>query len=140
MITGGQLVAYAVSAGLEDVNHGWRIIFALSLPFAILQFIGMHWFLPETPRFAVLTGDLDGARNTLRKIYPKATPDQLELKLQAIVYATEASVALKKIHPTLMGRLGAIFRTPKYFRCVLSAAVIFLGLFTLFLLLSSSSR
>ena len=43
LITGGQLCAYAVSAGIENVNHGWRILFALALPFALGQGIAMHW-------------------------------------------------------------------------------------------------
>lgn len=120
------MVAYAVGAGLENVHHGWRIIFALSLPFAIFQGAAMHW-MPETPRFAVLVGDLEGAMKTLRKIYPKATEDQLNLKLKAIQLATEVSVSLKKVHPTIIGRLGAVFTTPQYFRCVLTASVIFLG-------------
>lgn len=126
LITAGQLCAYAVSAGLDSVNGGWRVLFALSLPFAIGQGIGMHW-LPETPRFNVLRGNTTGARNTLAKIYPKASEEQVELKLKAIELATEVSTSLKKTHPTIMGRVGAIFTTPSYVRCVTSAAVVFFG-------------
>lgn len=127
MITGGQLVAYAVSAGLENIYGGWRILFALAIPFALGQGIAMHWLLPETPRFAVLNGDFEGAVVTLRKIYPKATDEQIDLKLKAIQLATEVSVSLKKTHPTILGRLGAVCTTPQYLRCVLSASVVFLG-------------
>lgn len=126
MITGGQLAAYAVSAGLENVNHGWRILFALSLPFAIVQGIAMHW-LPETPRFAILCGRMEEAEKTLSQIYPKATPHQLALKLKAISLATEVSTSLKRKHPSIMGRLWAVCTTPTYLRCVTCAAVIFLG-------------
>ncbi|BGP37650.1 hypothetical protein JCM10450v2_001573 [Rhodotorula kratochvilovae] len=126
MITGGQLAAYAVSAGCENVHNGWRILFALSLPFAIGQGIGMHW-LPETPRFAVLTGNLDDAEATLARIYPKATGEQLQLKLKAIALATEVSTSLKKRYPTLLGRVWAVCSTPQYLRCTACAAVVFLG-------------
>lgn len=126
MITGGQLCAYAVSAGLENVNNGWRILFALALPFALGQGIGMHW-LPETPRFAILVGDFEGAEKTLKRIYPKATPDQLQLKLKAIALATEVSTSLKKKHPSLIGRFWAVCSTPQYLRCTFCAAMVFLG-------------
>ncbi|PWN36977.1 putative myo-inositol transporter [Meira miltonrushii] len=126
MITGGQLCAYAVSAGLENIFNGWRILFALSLPFAMVQGIGMHW-LPETPRFAVLAGNIANAQKTLRAIYPRATEDQLNKKLHAIQAATEVSVSLKATHPTFMGRLLAICTTPTYLRCITCAAVVFLG-------------
>lgn len=126
MITGGQLAAYAVSAGLNNVHNGWRILFALSLPFAIGQGIGMHW-LPETPRFAVLSGKTSDAEATLARIYPKATPEQLQLKLKAIALATEVSTLLKRKHPSLVGRIYAVCSTPRYLRCTVCAAVVFLG-------------
>ncbi|BGO90244.1 hypothetical protein NBRC10512_004765 [Rhodotorula toruloides] len=126
MITGGQLAAYAVSAGLNNVHNGWRILFALSLPFAIGQGIGMHW-LPETPRFAVLSGRTADAEATLARIYPKATPEQLQLKLKAIALATDVSTLLKKKHPSLIGRIYAVCSTPRYLRCTVCAAVVFLG-------------
>lgn len=126
LITGGQLCAYAVSAGLENINNGWRILFALSLPFALGQGIAMHW-LPETPRFAVLVGNMDAARKTLSQIYPKASEEQLDMKLKAIELATEVSVSLKKKHPTLVGRIYAVLTTPSYLRCTTCAAVVFLG-------------
>ncbi|GAA5919280.1 hypothetical protein JCM6882_008668 [Rhodosporidiobolus microsporus] len=126
MITAGQLIAYAVSAGLEDVNHGWRILFALSLPFSIGQGIAMHW-LPESPRFAVISGRADLARGALSRIYAQATPEQLDLKLKAISLAAEASDALRKTHPSLLARLSIVVTTPRYIRCVTCAAVIFLG-------------
>ncbi|GAA6019118.1 hypothetical protein JCM10207_006548 [Rhodosporidiobolus poonsookiae] len=126
MITGGQLIAYAISAGLEDVHNGWRILFALALPFALGQGIGMHW-LPETPRFAVLNNKPDDALKTLARIYPKATEEQLQLKLKAIALATEVSTSLKKKHPTIIGRIFAVCTTPSYLRCVTCAAIVFLG-------------
>ncbi|GAA5869731.1 hypothetical protein JCM8547_005830 [Rhodosporidiobolus lusitaniae] len=126
MITGGQLCAYAVAAGLDTTRHGWRILFALSLPFSIGQGIGMHW-LPETPRFTEILGKSSETRATLARIYPKATEEQLDLKLKAISLATEVSISLKKKHPTLGGRVWAVCTTPSYLRCTVSAAVVFLG-------------
>lgn len=126
MITLGQVIAYAISAGLESVHHGWRILFAISIPFAICQGIAMHW-MPETPRFSVLHDRLDEAETTLRRIYPKASVHELSLKLKAIALATEVSTSLKRKHPSLAGRLYAVCTTPTYVRCVVCAAVVFLG-------------
>ena len=126
MITGGQLVAYAVSAGLNDVFNGWRILFGLSLPFAIGQGIAMHW-LPESPRFMLLQGKVGDATKVLRQIYPKATEQELDLKLKAIALMVEVSTALKKKHPSLLGRLRAVFTTGTYVRCVLCASIVFFG-------------
>jgi SP family myo-inositol transporter-like MFS transporter 13 len=127
LITGGQLCAYAVSAGLDKVHNGWRILFALALPFALGQGLAMHWGCPETPRFDILNGNIDGARKTLAKIYPRATTEQLEMKLKAIELATEVSTSLKKKYPSLLGRIWAVCTTPSYLRCTVAAAVVFLG-------------
>ncbi|KAI5480142.1 MFS transporter, SP family, arabinose:H+ symporter [Pseudohyphozyma bogoriensis] len=126
MITGGQLIAYAVSAGLDNVNGGWRILFALSLPFAIGQGIAMHW-LPESPRYALIAGRRDEAERVLRKIYPLATEEELALKLKAIQVMADVSQSLKLKHPSLWDRIRIVFTTPTYFRCVLCASIIFLG-------------
>lgn len=126
MITGGQLIAYAVAAGFQHVSNGWRVLFALSIPFAIVQAIGMHW-LPESPRFSVLQGRDDLALDVLKKVYPKASEEEVQLKLKAIQVFTEVSESLKSKHPTLLGRVRAVLTTPRYLRCTFCACVVFFG-------------
>lgn len=126
MITGGQLIAFAVAAGLNETYNGWRILFGLSLPFAIGQAIAMHW-LPESPRFALIQGKTEEATRVLRKIYPLATEEELNLKLKAMQLMVDVSTALKRKHPSLLGRLRVVFTTGTYIRCVLCAAFVFFG-------------
>lgn len=70
---------------------------------------------------------MDGARATLTRIYPKATDEQIDMKLKAIELATEVSTSLKRRYPTVAGRMYAVLTTPQYMRCVTCAAVVFLG-------------
>lgn len=74
-LTGGQLVAYAVGAGLTHVHNGWRILIGLALIPVALQF-SFFFFLPDTPRFYVMKGNTDAARRVLRRSYRNA-PDYL---------------------------------------------------------------
>ncbi|KAL8292806.1 hypothetical protein RQP46_000500 [Phenoliferia psychrophenolica] len=146
MITGGQCIANGVAAGLDKTHHGWRILFAirytalpnshkqaeygltfftLSIPFALAQGIAMHW-LPESPRFDVVVGRQDRARHTLQRIYRGATDEQIELKLKAIQLTADVSNALKKQYPSITKRIGILFRTPRYRRCVSVATGLFI--------------
>ena len=101
-----------MSAGLDKTHHGWRILFAISIPFAIGQAIAMHW-LPESPRFDVVIGRQDRARNTLQQIYKGASPEQIELKLKAIQLTADVSNSLKKQYPSITKRLGIMLKTPQ---------------------------
>ncbi|KAK4699064.1 hypothetical protein P7C70_g7201, partial [Phenoliferia sp. Uapishka_3] len=124
-ITGGQCIANGVSAGLDKTHNGWRILFAISLPFAIGQAVAMH-FLPESPRFDVVIGRQDRARNTLERIYPSANEREIDLKLKAIQLTADLSNSLKKQHPSIKKRLGIILSTGRYRRCVSVAAGLFI--------------
>ncbi|KAF9578730.1 myo-inositol transporter [Lunasporangiospora selenospora] len=66
LITGGQLVAYLVSSALTDVTNGWRWMMAISALPALLQLVTLP-FLPESPRFLVKKGDVEGAAAVLRR-------------------------------------------------------------------------
>ncbi|KAI5476101.1 MFS transporter, SP family, arabinose:H+ symporter [Pseudohyphozyma bogoriensis] len=125
MITGGQCVAYAVSAGLEDVHNGWRILFAIGIPFALVQGVAMH-FLPESPRYDVVVGRQDRALKTLSNIYKTATPEEVALKLKAIQLSADVSNSLKVAHPSLLKRLQILVFTGRYFRCVLASTGLFI--------------
>lgn len=51
-ITFGQVVAYAIGAGLTHVHGGWRIMVGIGAIPAALQFIILYW-LPESPRYCM---------------------------------------------------------------------------------------
>lgn len=67
-ITGGQLIAYLINWGLTRVAHGWRVSVGLCMVPPVLQFV-LFWFLPDTPRFYVMSGDYEKAVEVLKKTY-----------------------------------------------------------------------
>lgn len=82
-ITAGQLIAYACGAGLTHVNNGWRILVGLSLIPAVVQFT-VFFFLPDTPRFYIMKGNLDKACKVLAKTHLGATEDLIHDKVDEL--------------------------------------------------------
>lgn len=66
-ITGGQLVAYLINWGLTRVAHGWRVSVGLCMVPAVVQ-TGLFFFLPDTPRFYVIRGDVARAKAVLLRV------------------------------------------------------------------------
>ncbi|KAK9459195.1 uncharacterized protein V1516DRAFT_681225 [Lipomyces oligophaga] len=67
-ITSGQVIAYAIGAGLAHVHNGWRIQVGLSMLPALVQTV-IFVFMPETPRYLVQHNKIDQARKVIRFIY-----------------------------------------------------------------------
>lgn len=86
-ITFGQLIAYAIGAGLTKVENGWRIIVGLSLVPAVAQMC-LFVFMPETPRYLVRSNRSDKARQVLNRIYFGATDTELNEKIAELVIYT----------------------------------------------------
>ena len=82
-ITGGQLIAYGIGAGLTNVHNGWRILVGLSLIPSTAQMI-IFVFMPESPRYLVSRAKLEEAQNVIRKIYKGATEEQISAKVEEI--------------------------------------------------------
>ncbi|GAC96083.1 hypothetical protein PHSY_003662 [Pseudozyma hubeiensis SY62] len=80
-VTGGQVVAYAIGAGFENVSSGWRWIIALGAFPPIVQVFGIHFFMSESPRYLVKQRREDEAARALARIYPLATPEQINAKV-----------------------------------------------------------
>ncbi|KIS67376.1 putative myo-inositol transporter [Mycosarcoma maydis] len=80
-VTFGQVVATAIGAGFEHVSSGWRWIIALGAFPPIIQLIGIHFFMSESPRYLVKQRREDEAARALTRIYPLATPEQINAKL-----------------------------------------------------------
>lgn len=81
--TGGQLVAYAIGAGLSHVNNGWRILVGLSMIPPTLQFIAFL-FLPDTPRYLIMRNKYDEAEAVLRRTHPLVSNESIQAKILEI--------------------------------------------------------
>lgn len=88
-LTGGQLIAYGCGAGLNRVNNGWRILVGLSLIPTVVQFT-FFFFLPDTPRYYVMKGNLQKAADVLRKSYTGASDELIQLKIQELVQLNDS--------------------------------------------------
>jgi sugar porter (SP) family MFS transporter len=82
-ITGGILLAYVVNAVTGD---SWRLVFALAAVPATLLYLGML-LLPDSPRWLVMRGDDDRARDVLREL--RDDDDAIEQELREIETAVE---------------------------------------------------
>ena len=82
-ITLGQVFAYVVGWWLSNTDHGWRRMVGLGALPAILQ-LCLLFFMPETPRWLMKSGNTEGARHALRKVYGLDEPAVAEGVLRAI--------------------------------------------------------
>lgn len=82
-ITGGQLIAYAIGAGLNKVHNGWRILVGLSMIPPTIQFIAFI-FLPDTPRFLIMKNKIDEAEKVLSKTHPNVSNQSIKLKIRSL--------------------------------------------------------
>ncbi|KAI0631817.1 general substrate transporter [Trametes polyzona] len=110
MITGGQVVAYAIDAAFANVSGGWRWMVGLGAVPAGLQCMFLA-FLPESPRIMIKRQNLEAARATMAKIYAHATPEQVDLKVKSLVAAVAQSVEITN-STTLLQRCKLIVANP----------------------------
>ncbi|GAC74493.1 predicted transporter [Moesziomyces antarcticus T-34] len=80
-VTGGQVIAYAIGAAFNNVSSGWRWIIALGAFPPIVQIVGIHFFMSESPRYLVKQNKDAEATRALARIYPLATPEQIDAKV-----------------------------------------------------------
>ncbi|EST09429.1 General substrate transporter [Kalmanozyma brasiliensis GHG001] len=83
-VTGGQVLAYAIGAGFENVSSGWRWIIALGAFPPIVQMLGIHFYMSESPRYLIKQRRDDEAIRALARIYPIATPEQIAAKINVM--------------------------------------------------------
>lgn len=82
-ITFGQLISYSIGYGLKNINNGWRVLVGLSMVPSAAQMI-MFVFMPETPRYLMLRGRREEAREILNRVYVGASDSMLDTKLAEI--------------------------------------------------------
>ncbi|KAI5795397.1 general substrate transporter [Peziza echinospora] len=84
-ITFGQVIAYAIGAGLENVpDIGWRLMVGIGAIPAAVQLLSIYW-LPESPRYLVRKGKAEDAKAVLARIYEGETDEQLDIKIKYLV-------------------------------------------------------
>lgn len=83
-ITGGQLVAYFINWGLTHVKGGWRVSVGLCIPPAVVQLV-LFFFLPDTPRFYVINGNFEKARQVLKKTHSNSSESHIDALLDDMI-------------------------------------------------------
>ncbi|BGP56569.1 hypothetical protein JCM8202v2_004194 [Rhodotorula sphaerocarpa] len=83
LITGGQVLAYVVGAAFFHVTKGWRWMFGLGAVPAIVQLL-LAFSLPESPRYHLRKGRLVAAQRSLRKLYPRLSPEAIQRRLESL--------------------------------------------------------
>ncbi|KAK6458020.1 myo-inositol transporter [Scheffersomyces xylosifermentans] len=118
-ITGGQLVAYFINWGLTRVAHGWRISVGLCMVPPVIQFV-LFWFLPDTPRYYIMKGKLDRAREVVRKTHHSPTEDFVTAIIEDMV-AANSNVPGKGPLQQAWNSIKLIHTNPANFRALILA-------------------
>ncbi|CAO1616635.1 unnamed protein product [Sympodiomycopsis kandeliae] len=92
-ITGGQVIATAIGAGFEGVSSGWRWIIAIGAFPPFFQAIIVEFCFPESPRHLQRMGKTEQAKTVLARMYPRATPAQIEAKSRVLQNHIKADAA-----------------------------------------------
>ncbi|KAI0045638.1 general substrate transporter [Auriscalpium vulgare] len=118
-ITLGQVIAYGIDAGFENVSGGWRWMVGLGTVPASLQVISL-FFLPESPRIMLKRGEVDQARAVMSKIYAYASAEQIELKVKVLQAAVKQSIEITRT-TTFLQRFQSILFVPVNRRALIVA-------------------
>ena len=121
-LTGGQLIAYGVGAGLQYVNNGWRIMVGLSMLPAVIQF-GMFITLPDTPRYYCMKNDAESAKKVLKKSYVNATDEIIDVKIKNLIELNN-SIHGKTIWHKILNTIKELHTVPSNFRALIIACAL----------------
>ncbi|KAI0265420.1 general substrate transporter [Gloeopeniophorella convolvens] len=121
-ITFGQVVAYGIDAGFENVSGGWRWMVGLGTVPSGLQLIFL-FFLPESPRILLKRGQVEEARAVMSKVYSHATPEQIDLKVKVLQAAVKQSIEITRT-TTFWQRLHSILFVPINRRALIVACAL----------------
>lgn len=118
-ITGGQVISYAIGAAFSTVPHGWRYMVGLgAVPALILG--ALMPFCPESPRHLAYNGRNEEARVVLRKIYAKATEDQIDAVLLSITTACDQAREIDE-SGSRFSKIKKLHTVPSNLRALISA-------------------
>ncbi|KAH3664120.1 hypothetical protein OGAPHI_004834 [Ogataea philodendri] len=118
-ITGGQLIAYGIGAGLAHVNNGWRVQVGLSIIPPAVQ-LAAFLFLPDTPRFLISKNKLEKAAKVIARTHRGATPESISYKI-AETKTLNSSIPGDSVFSKTWNGIKEIHRVPSNFRALVIA-------------------
>ncbi|PPJ61052.1 hypothetical protein CBER1_01962 [Cercospora berteroae] len=90
-ITGGQVVAYLIGWGFASFPHGWRYMVGVGAVPALLQLVLLFW-MPETPRWLLQTGEDHRARQVLQDVYATLPASDRDMVVQHVLTSIQAEI------------------------------------------------
>lgn len=115
MIVGGILAAYVVNAILAS-SQNWRLMLGLAAVPSVVLLVGM-FFMPETPRYLVHTGEEDTAREVLEELPGDERPEERIEEIHEVEQEESEDTGLrgvlaaKWVRPALLVAVGlAVFQ------------------------------
>ncbi|ESW97088.1 hypothetical protein KL918_000698 [Ogataea parapolymorpha] len=118
-ITCGQLIAYAIGAGLTHVNNGWRIQVGLSIVPPAIQ-LAAFLFLPDTPRYLISKNKLEKAAKVIARTHHGATATLIQMKI-AEIQSINSSLEGKNVWQRTWNGIKKIHSVPSNFRALIIA-------------------
>lgn len=115
----GSVLAYAFDAAFASVPHGWRYMVGIGGLPSILLGILLFW-CPESPRQLLFHNRTDECARVLRKIYPRATEEQLRDKVRSIELGVTQAKALNE-EISVVAALRMLFGVPANLRAAVAA-------------------
>lgn len=126
-VTLGQLVSYALGAGLTEVPHGWRYMVAIGGVPPILLAILLPW-CPESPRQLFSHGKIDEAVSVIARVYPEASQEQLKAKADHIMWTIQVEAELMA-DKTLWWQFKQLHCVPSNLRALVAACAVMASTF-----------
>lgn len=117
-ITGGQLIAYFINWGLTNVAHGWRVSVGLCMVPAVFQMV-LFFFLPDTPRYYVIKGDYQSAKDVFLKTNRDCTDDYADAVIKDMI--TSNSTVPGSPLSQIWNSIKLIHKTPANLRALILA-------------------
>ncbi|SGZ54431.1 CIC11C00000004761 [Sungouiella intermedia] len=117
-ITGGQLVAYFINWGLTNMAHGWRVSVGLCMVPAVIQLI-IFVFLPDTPRYYVIKGNYERAKEVFLKTNRDCTDQYADVVIKDMV-ASNSTVPGSPL-TQIWNSIKLIHRNPANLRALILA-------------------
>ncbi len=108
-ITFGILISYLSNAVFAKLYPNWRLMLFTGVIPAIILAIGVY-FLPDTPRWYVLKGKIDKAKETINKFMPDINSDIEIEKIKSVSYKKDKKIKFEKklLFPLIIG-VGGMF-------------------------------
>lgn len=121
-LTGGQLIAYAIGAGIQHINNSWRIMVGISMVPATIQMF-MFIKLPDTPRYYCMKNDTESAKRVLQKSYANATDEVIDLKIKNLIELNN-SIHGKTVYHKIFNTFKELHTVPSNLRALIIACAL----------------